>query len=218
MRKIYYTTKQIYKIDELTTKKFLIPSIILMENAGHVVAEFVKKHIAKNKTCKVLVFCGPGKNGGDGFVCARYLHIWGFKISVVKFIPESKYKGDSLVNYKIIKRLGVKIVDFELLNVKKLIDESDVIIDAIFGIGITRNIEGDYYYAIDLINNSKKTVLSIDIPSGLNADSGEIMGVAVKSNYTLTMGFQKIGFKYKSAKKFLGKLILCDIGYPEIKV
>ncbi|MCX7716141.1 MAG: NAD(P)H-hydrate epimerase [Endomicrobia bacterium] len=218
MRKIYYTTKQIYKIDKLTTKKFLIPSIILMENAGHVVAEFVKKHIAKNKTCKVLVFCGPGKNGGDGFVCARYLSVWGFVVKVITFVEENNYNGDTLLNYKILKKIKVGIEKFNYEKVKILVRNVDVIVDAIFGIGITRNIEGDYYYAIDLINNSKKTVLSIDIPSGLNADSGEIMGVAVKSNYTLTMGFQKIGFKYKSAKKFLGKLILCDIGYPEIKV
>ncbi|MCX7940919.1 MAG: NAD(P)H-hydrate epimerase [Endomicrobia bacterium] len=218
MKKYYFTSEEIYKLDKLATEKFLIPSIILMENAGRLSAEFIRKYMIKNDLHNVIVFCGPGKNGGDGFVCARYLSIFGFKVVVVKFIPEKKYKGDTLINYKILKRLGITIQNFEQAKIKKLLSTSDVIIDAIFGIGLSRNVEGVFRDAIGLINNSKKVVFAIDIPSGINADTGDVLGLAVKADYTITMGALKKGFVKKTTKLFLGKVVVADIGYPRIDV
>lgn len=215
--KVYLTSKQIYKIDKITTEKFLIPSFVLMENAGRSVAEFVFIYLMKrNKNRKVLIFCGPGKNGGDGFVCARYLSIWGIDLKVVVFTEE--YKDDVLRNYLILKKLKLPIIKFEVDKIKKLLKKCDVIIDAIFGIGVSRNIEGIYKEAIELINHSKRPVVSIDIPSGINADTGKVMGVAVKADFTLTMGFLKICFRKRTVKKFLGRVVVFDIGYPKMLI
>ncbi len=210
----FLTSQQIYKIDKLATEKFLIPSYILMENAGRAVAEIVKKYAKKNKLNKILIFCGPGKNGGDGFVCARYLFIWGFKVCVVTFVDKNKYSGDTLQNYEILERLKVKIQKFEYKKVKLMINKYDVIIDAIFGIGLSRPVEGEFKDAIEIINKSNKTIFSIDVPSGLNADTGEILGCAVKPSFTVTIGFLKSSFKLKHVKSLLGKLKVVDIGYP----
>jgi hydroxyethylthiazole kinase-like uncharacterized protein yjeF len=210
----FLTSQQIYQIDKLATEKFLIPSFVLMENAGRSVAEFVKKYLQKNRLNKILIFCGPGKNGGDGFVCARYLFIWGFKICVVTFVDKTKYSGDTLRNYEILERLKVKIQKFDFKRVKHMIKNYYVIIDAIFGIGLSRPVEGEFKSVIEIINNGKKPIFSIDIPSGLNADTGEILGCVVKPDYTLTIGFPKYSFKLKHVKPLLGKLKVIDIGYP----
>jgi len=193
----YLSSKQIYQIDKLATEKYLIPSMILMENAGRLSSEFIKNFAKRKKFKKIIVFCGPGKNGGDGFVCARYLYIWQFDIKVITFVDKTKYQGDVLQNYEILNRLNVKIE-----------------VDAIFGIGLGRPVDGEYAKAIELINKSNKIVFSIDIPSGLHSDTGEILGKAVKANYTLSMGFLKLAFMNKTAKKLCGKIVLIDIGYP----
>ncbi len=210
----YLSSQDIYKIDKLATEKFLIPSFILMENAGRSVAEFVLKHKVLSKLKNILIFCGPGKNGGDGFVAARYLFIKEYNVNVIKFVPEDKYQGDSLLNLRIIKNLGIKIFDYPNFNFV----HCDLVIDAIFGIGLNRSIEGVYKEVIEKINSSGKPVISIDIPSGLDADTGKILGSCIKAKYTITMGFYKIGFKNKIAKKFCGRIIVADIGYPKIKV
>ncbi len=214
MKNLILTSKQIYKIDKITTEKYLIPSMILMENAGRSVAEFVKKIAEKRKFKNILIFCGPGKNGGDGFVAARYLFIYGFNVKVITFVEETRYTGDVLQNYQILKKFKLKIERFNYTKLKKEIKNYHILIDAIFGIGLSRNIEGIFKKAVQLINESKKMILSVDIPSGLNSDTGEVMGVAVRSNYTITMGFLKIGLCKKQAKKYTGKLIVSDIGYP----
>ncbi|MFQ3675476.1 MAG: NAD(P)H-hydrate epimerase [Endomicrobiia bacterium] len=211
--KKYYTTKQIYKIDYLTTKKYYIPSIILMELAGKKVFDFISSKFSRKN--KVLIFCGPGKNGGDGFVLARHLFVNGYKVVVVKFVKENEYQGDALLNLKILKRLKVKILDYRKL---KRINRFDIIVDAIFGIGLNREISDAYLDAIKKINMSKKVVISVDIPSGINGDSGKIFNSAVRADYTLTIGFLKQGFKNKNIKTYLGKIIVLDIGYPEIDV
>lgn len=211
----YLSVQQIYNLDRVAEKKFLIPSLILMENAGRETAEFIRK-LSKGKTTKVVIFCGPGKNGGDGFVCARYLHIWGFKVNVIVFVPYNRYSGNTLTNYKIIKKLGVNIQKFKYERTKRLISKCDIIVDAIFGIGLSRNVEGVFYDAIQLINSSRKIVVSVDIPSGLDANTGKVLGISVVANYTITMGTLKIGFKPPTAKTYLGKVKVIDIGYPQI--
>lgn len=221
----YLTSKQIYQIDKLATKKYLIPSFVLMENAGRTVAEFIKKLCKNNKNKRILVFCGPGKNAGDGFVTARYLFNKGFDVAVAKCVPDNQYYGDSRLNLKILKKLSVKMFRCSLawcvnknkgIPLKTFFQETDIIVDAIFGIGLNREVSGVYEKVISKLNESKKIIVSIDIPSGLNADTGEPLGCAVKANYTVTMGFLKLGFKTKSAKQYYGKIVLADIGYPTI--
>ncbi len=215
---LYFSSKEIYQIDKLATEKYLIPSIILMENAGRLSAEFIKNFAKRKKFKKVIVFCGPGKNGGDGFVCARYLYIWEFDVKVITFVDDAKYQGDVLQNYEILKRLNVKIERFNFEKIRKMIDKYEVVVDAIFGIGLSRPVEGEYAEAIELINRSNKIVFSIDIPSGLHSDTGEILGTAVKADYTLSMGFLKVAFRVKIARKLCGEIVLLDLGYPPLVI
>ena len=208
-RKKYLSIKQIYKLDKDANKKYFIPSFVLMENAGKSVAEFVISRF--NKKSRIIIFCGPGKNAGDGFVVARYLKLKDYDIDVVLCEKENSYSGDTKLNLKIIKKLEVNCLKFE--EVKNL-NRYNLIIDALFGIGLNRNISGKYLRIIEKINNSGKKVVSIDIPSGINGDTGDVMGIAIKSDYTITMGFLKKGFRNNITKKFLGKVIIADIGYP----
>ncbi len=214
----YLTAQQCYYIDKITTQKYLIPSLVLMENAGRSVAEFVEKICQRKAKRKITIFCGPGKNGGDGFVVSRYLFIHGYDICVVTFVSEEKYSSESLLNLKILQRLGIKPLLYpnNVQSVQKQIFHSDIIVDSIFGIGLNREIDGVYKEVIHKINNSRKIVVSVDIPSGIDANSGKVLGVAVKADYTVTMGFYKSGFRNPVAKKFCGKIVLCDIGYPKI--
>lgn len=205
----FFSVEEIYKIDKITTKKYLIPSFVLMENAGKSVAEFITKKLNRKK--KIVIFCGPGKNGGDGFVVARYLHIWGFDVEVVKFVSEKNFSGDVLLNYRILRKMGVKFIDY---NKNFSIKKFDLVVDAIFGIGLNRKVEGVFLDAIENINSSRKVVVAVDIPSGINGDSGEVLGKAVKADYTITMGFMKKGFRDKVARKSCGKIVVADIGYP----
>lgn len=213
MKKKYYTVQQIYKIDSLTTKKFCIPSIILMETAGRKVFEFINSKF--NKKNKIIIFCGPGKNGGDGFVLSRYLFLNNYDVVVTKFVDDTRYQGDELLNLTILRKLKVKIIDYNKL---KNFSNFDIIVDAIFGIGLNREVTGDYFDAITKINEAKKCVVSIDIPSGINGDTGEIFNCAIKADYTLTIGFLKYAFKNKSIKDYLGKISVLDIGYPKVKL
>lgn len=214
--KIYLSANKIYEIDKNTTERFLIPSSILMENAGRAAAEFIKRYAKRKNLKKIIIFCGPGKNAGDGFVLARYLFIWNFDVLVVRLQKEESYKDEDVnLNYQIIKKLKIKIEEFSE-KTALLIKKYNIVVDAIFGIGLKRRLEGIYEEAVKLINSSKKPVFCIDIPSGLDADRGEVLGCAVKADYTLSMGFLKKGFKNKLAKKYIGKVILLDIGYPKI--
>ncbi|MCX7956569.1 MAG: NAD(P)H-hydrate epimerase [Endomicrobia bacterium] len=215
MRKFYLKVKDIYKIDKLAAKKYLIPSSILMENAGREAAKFIDILLKKRKMRKVLILCGPGKNGGDGFVIGRYLHIWGYKVKIILLALPKKYKGDTLLNYKILKKLNVKILKYNKEKTKKIINDSNAIVDAIFGIGLNRKVDGIYEEVISLVNNSNKIVFSVDIPSGLNADTGDVFGTAIKASFTLTMGFYKAGYISQKSYPYIGKLILLDIGYPK---
>jgi NAD(P)H-hydrate epimerase len=215
----YYSIEEIQKIDKLVTEKYGIPSIILMENAGRTVADEVKNILKYyneqvNKVC-ISVICGSGKNAGDGFVAARYLYNTYQNLILFHINNIDDYKGDVLINLNIIRKLGIKIYKINnLLNFKSKILKSDIIIDAIFGTGLNREVTGIYKDVINIINKSKKFIVSIDIPSGLNGDTGKPTGIAVKSNLTVTMGYLKKGFKNPEAKKFTGKIVVADIGYP----
>ncbi|HCJ65887.1 MAG TPA: NAD(P)H-hydrate epimerase [Elusimicrobia bacterium] len=222
----YLTVKEINEIDRLASKKYGIPSIILMENAGRAVAEETIKTLKRQipryrrdtKTQKIAIFCGSGKNGGDGFVSARYLFNHGYMIEVYLLKNPTKISGDSLTNFTILKKIGIKtkLVSVNIFsNLSHELKSVDCIIDALFGTGLKGKIEGLPAQLIKLINQTKKSIISIDIPSGLDADTGFSFGECIKATVTVTMGYPKKGFPNPQAKKFLAKLIIADIGYPK---
>ncbi len=221
----YLTVKKINRIDRLASEKYGIPSIILMENAGRSVAEETIKTLKRKKpakTQKIAVLCGSGKNGGDGFVAARYLYNYGYQVKVYLLKNPNNISGDTLTNYTILKKIGVetKLISPSKLNsLSSELKKANCIIDAIFGTGIKGKVTGLPAQIIKMVNQTKKVitskpVISVDLPSGLDGDTGFPLGKCVKTTVTVTMGYPKKGFLNPEAKKYLGKLIIADIGYP----
>ncbi len=209
------------ELDRTAIEKFGIREELLMENAGGA-AYFVLQNVLQNRTGirnkRFVVFSGLGNNGGDGFVVARKIHSNGGAVKVFILGDKSKFTGAAKMNLDIIARMPIEI--FEIKSVKSIesikpdIRRCDAIVDAIFGTGLDRNIEGRYRDVIELINKSGKTVLSIDIPSGVHGDTGKIMGVAVNADCTVAFGLPKTGNILYPGYDLCGKLYVTHISFP----
>ncbi len=208
-------TIKIKKIDRIATERYGIPALILMENAGREVAREIRKfkHL-KN----VLFFCGRGNNGGDGFVAIRHL-LDEKRIEVILIGKKEEVKEPAKTNIQALLRMGVKINEIinevDLKNIRRKINSFDIIVDALLGTGIKGEVKGVYKSAIELINQCKKKVIAVDIPSGLDADTGKRLGVCVKANITVTMGVTKKGFYLHEGKLLSGEIKVADLGIPK---
>lgn len=213
------TPREMKKIDRTAQKKFGIPAIILMENAGRAAYRTARDMLKGKNRRLVCVACGKGNNGGDGFVCARHLINNDIDTAIFLIGGPEDLKGEARVNYNILKNMNKKIY---LLNNKNLnlfknkLKKAGLIIDAIFGTGLSGEIKNPYKRIIELINLSKKPVLSIDIPSGLNGASGKPLPVAIKATKTITFALVKTGLIKNQGLHYRGKLIVADISIPKI--
>ena len=211
----YLNRKQLQKKDRLATTKYGIPSIILMENAGRAAANEAIKLIRK-KIAKITVICGKGNNGGDGFVMSRHLHNQGHMVSAIYLghIKDRKSRSAATdTNINIVRKLGIRIYPLNK-NISRLLKSADIIIDAIFGIGLTREVQGPIKELIAQINSLKKPVLAVDIPSGLDTDTGNPLGIAIKAKLTVTFGYPKKGFRNNESGKYTGRIKVADISLP----
>lgn len=203
------TVKQIQALDRMAMEKYGIPSLILMENAGRAVAEEVLKSLRNKKNPFVCVICGQGNNAGDGFVAARHLLNAGIKTKTFLIGKVNDLKHDAAVNYQILKKAGYAIVSPQKLS------RADVVVDAIFGVGLNRAVGEPFKTVIETINKEAKCVVSIDIPSGLDGTTGKIYGVCVRADLTVTFSFAKEGFFKNEGPQRTGEIIVADIGIPE---
>ena len=189
-----------------------------MENA----ALKVLKNIDINSIESICIVCSKGNNGGDGFALARQLFVLGKRVECFLIGSEEGMSKDCQINYEIIQKLGITSYNLESdKDTEKLIkslNSSEIVIDAIFGTGLVRKIEGIYDTVITLINESNKYILSIDIPSGMNSDTGETLGNSIKADTTITFQLYKKGFLRYGSDKFTGKVILEEIGIPSSAV
>jgi len=203
------------QLDILASVKFGIPSLVLMENAGRSAAELILKNYG-NKKGRIWIFCGYGNNGGDGFVVARHLLNKGKKVMLFLVGKKKSFSQETDINYRIVVKLGCKIKQIKSLKSLKAIRANGVglIVDAIFGIGLKGQLNEFYIGLFQWINSQKVSVFSMDIPSGLDADSGKALPVAIKAKDTVTFGIVKKGLIKKSAKSFVGKLYVGDISLP----
>lgn len=212
------SSRQMKTLDNNTINNIGVSGIILMENAAKaVVTEILKDEEIDNK--KVLILCGTGNNGGDGLAVGRILKHLKIDCDIVVIGESSSFKGDARVNYNILKNLNEsinEITDDEKININ--IENYNIIVDAIFGISCNREVKGVYYDIINLINISNKYIYSVDIPSGINADNGQVMGIAVKANKTITFCLPKIGTILYPGALYTGDIIVADIGIPEIVI
>ena len=195
------------KIDSFAINELKIPSIVLMENAA---VSFVK-HIDESEN-NFLIICGKGNNGGDGYAIARQLAVKGKNVKIF-CISNENMSNDCGVNYEICMNMGIEIF-YEVEELDRLLLECDVVIEGIFGTGLNSEIKGIYREIIEKINffNKNKKIYSIDIPSGINGDTGEIMGISVKTDITISFVTYKKGFLNPKAKDYLGKVIVENIG------
>ena len=204
-------------IDEQAVTRYRIPSVLLMENAGLACTAKILK-LRGIKINRVTVFSGKGNNGGDGFVVARHLLNARKSVTVFSFQNPSEMKSDPLLNFLILKKMKARVIDcsnrVSWFRIEKCLEMSDVVVDALFGTGLSKNIGGSYKTLIDLINRCGKRTVSVDIPSGLNADTGEIMGVCVKADLTVTFGLPKKGFLSRESQKYLGRVVVAGISLP----
>ncbi len=201
-------------MDQAAIEQFGISAQLLMENAGHA-AYFALKNEFEIQNKYTLIFCGSGNNGGDGLVLARKIHANGGHVHVVLLGDPDRYRGPAKTNFEIISRMPIEIGDLgDSSAVREWISNCDLIVDAIFGTGLTRDVEGPYREVIEQINASHKLVLSIDIPSGIHGDSGQIMGVAIKADLTVTFGLPKLGNMLFPGYEHGGKLFVSHISFP----
>ncbi|MGB9715647.1 MAG: NAD(P)H-hydrate dehydratase [Thermodesulfovibrionales bacterium] len=208
------TAEEMRYIDNKTIDEYGIPSYVLMERAGLAVTSRIKEIFSPGK---VIVIAGSGNNGGDGLVVARNLYNDGWEVRVFLTNKPEELKGDALLQYKIISRLGLKTHSLnELISDHSSFLTSDtLIVDALLGTGLSKNITGPMADVINLINKSKAKVISVDIPSGISSDTGQIMGVAIEADYTVTFGLPKRGHLLYPGAKYSGRLFVEDIGFPK---
>ena len=213
---------------------------VLMEVAGRGAAEAAfevweerNETLSGSQKGSVAIFCGRGNNGGDGFVVARYLHLWGVPVHVW-VVGNTKGRGaqadlamttvESSTNRDILKKLGVEVRSFasdlssnffDTADGKQLSSSVTVVIDALLGTGIDRDVDAVFMHAIEMINGSDATVISVDLPSGIHSDTGQVMGAAVQAHATITFGNVKPGLLNYPGADFAGELRVIDIGLPE---
>lgn len=206
-------------IDKACEEKLQLPVEILMENA----ALKLLKHMEIEKYEKYVIICGSGNNGGDGFALARHLIVLGKSVCVFLIGSEKVVLSRCAeMNYNILKNMGLKISRVrnleEVYELSEAIINAEVTVDGIFGTGIKRKVEGIFEAVIAAINENSKRMFSIDIPSGINSDTGEIMGTCVKAHKTISLQLYKRGFLNYECGKYLGKVVVEKIGIPEFIV
>lgn len=214
------TAKQMQAIDRKAIKEYGIPGLILMENAGRGIAELIfnQRMVSGGAAGAVCIFCGKGNNGGDGLVIARHLANRGFKVEVILFSPPETLKPDPAIHFNIVGKMGIpcQILDGNTTEKDfiRILGRTDLVVDALFGVGLEREITGVCRTAIEVANKMNKMILAVDVPSGLDSDSGQIHGVCVKAAVTATLGLPKTGLFSGRGPEMAGKICVIDIGIP----
>jgi len=222
---------EVRAFDSWAINELGVPGVVLMENAGRSCARLIEgKLSAEGETSqfrggsatakpKVCIFCGTGNNGGDGFVIARHLLNRGFILVVVVCGDRNKIRGGAKVNLDILEGLGVPIEQLDVDNIGNikgciatLAGGADMVVDAIFGTGLTGTLRDEYKRLIEGINALGRPVLAVDIPSGLDCDTGQTLGAAIRANWTVTFVAVKKGFVLEGAQAHTGEVYVASIG------
>ena len=210
------TAAEMRQIDQATIEGVGIPGIVLMETAGSAIVRAIEQHYP---TCRRIgIFAGKGNNGGDGIVIARQLVHAGRDVNLFLVSPQESFTGEADTNLQIAKNLGVWIK--EVLTDADLksdvnIASCELLVDAIFGTGLRGTVRGSIAAVINSINNLPAPILSVDLPSGLDANTGQPLGTCVQADRTVTIGLPKRGVLVHPGAEFAGKLEVVDIGFPE---
>ena len=218
------TRDEVRAFDRHAIEDLGIPGIVLMENAGRQIADAARAMIRGVANPRVLVLAGRGNNGGDAFVVARHLGVSGIRAGVVLLAARGEIRGDAETNLAILEKMGLPPVVLDgpaadvLAKLGPLLAPADLVIDGLLGTGTRGEIREPYAGVITAVNAARKRVLAIDIPSGLDCDTGRPLGPTIRAEKTVTMAAVKKGFAEPGAAEYTGEVILADIGVAFARV
>jgi hydroxyethylthiazole kinase-like uncharacterized protein yjeF len=211
--------EEVRAVDAWAIQEIGMPGVVLMENAGRSCAELVQQKLANRAHARVCIFCGTGNNGGDGFVIARHLIDAGFHVRIMLCGQRSKVRGDARIHLEILERLGHTVESLDpgtcssSVCVMAFADDASLVVDALFGTGLHGDLTGEYRSLVEAINGLGKPVLAVDIPSGLDCDTGLPLGTAVRAAWTVTFVAMKKGFlAFPQASRYTGEIYVASIG------
>ncbi|HET8721169.1 MAG TPA: NAD(P)H-hydrate dehydratase [Nitrospira sp.] len=211
------TATQMQALDRRTIMEARVPSLTLMERAGAGTTDFIQRRFGPLPGKRVTVICGKGNNGGDGFVVARLLRRLRANVTVVMLASPAELSRDAAAMYRRWLRVGgtsstKRFQSFE--QGQALFTKSDVLVDALFGTGLSAPLTGTYREAVALMNEARRPIVAIDMPSGIHADDGTVLGDAVKATATVTFGLPKLGLYLGAGIDHAGLIHVVDIGIP----
>lgn len=215
--------EEVRSLDARAADDLLLPTLLLMENAGQGAAAFLAEQIGETSAPpRVLILCGPGNNGGDGGVVARHLDARGASVRLVWFARRDRLKGDAKTQWDILERSDISQTAWiddhpgatDPGELDALLSDADWLVDGLLGTGLDRPVSGLFREVIEAVNRSGKPVLALDIPSGLDADAGQPLGAAVRATATATFVAPKKGFDAPGAAAYTGRIAVVDIGLP----
>jgi NAD(P)H-hydrate epimerase len=206
-------------LDQEAGQRYGIPGVVLMENAGLSVAQHLLERFWEQRPTgrKVLILAGPGNNGGDGLVVGRHLHNHGAGVDILLTAAPDSYQGDAAVNLKIVTATGIPHWVFDTGGFDRLaeaIERADLIVDALFGTGFRGLPEEPLASLIRMVNASGKPVLAVDLPSGMEADTGVVAGACIRAALTVTLAAPKLGLYLDPGAGYAGEIVVGDISFP----
>ena len=210
----YLSRDQVRAIDRYAIDELGIPGVVLMENAGRAVADAVRELCAGSRAPSVAVVAGRGNNGGDGFVAARHLVLGAVPVAVYLVGDPERLAGDARTNFEIVSRMGLSVVRVNGPSDLMPAADAGVIVDALFGTGLVGEVREPYAGIIRFLNELGRPVVAVDVPSGLDCDTGKPLGVAVRAAVTVTFVALKKGFADPEAAHYTGRVIVAGIGAP----
>ncbi len=213
------TREQVREVDRLAIEELGIPGVVLMENAGRTVAEQVRYRIRAQQAERVAIFCGPGNNGGDGFVIARHLANHEIISSIFLAGDPGRLSHDCHINYDIVAKMGLTIGTIEdqasAQEAVSQLDDGYIVVDALLGTGFNGDVRQPMADLILGINQAKKSlVFAVDVPSGLDCNTGVAANATIEADLTMTFVASKVGLIRPDAQRFVGELLVGGIGAP----
>jgi len=210
------TAEEMHAVDKYTIETLSIIGRVLMENAGRAVFAAMRERWAPLAGKRAVVLCGKGNNGGDGFVVARYLQEAGVGCDTCLVGTASDLRGDAAANHLVFTRLGYSVREIQNLEALPDLRHADFIVEALLGTGVRGPLQGLMAQIVTRINESGRPVVAIDLPTGMNADTGEVAGPCVRANLTVTIGCCKQGLLFTPGREYAGEVVAAEIGFPEI--
>jgi NAD(P)H-hydrate epimerase len=211
--------QQVRDFDKWAIEQMGIPGTVLMENAGRSCTQLLVEQAAVLENPKICIVCGKGNNGGDGYVIARHLLNKKINVDIIVCGEKEKIKGDAKINLDVLTRLDESIISFikpserdGIEALKNKLENADAIVDAVFGTGLDGEVKGGYVEIINAINAQEQPVFAVDIPSGLDCDTGKALGCAVKADWTVTFAALKKGYENPQSSLYTGSVYIASIG------